>query len=40
MFNFPYLERGEEHSSGPELKEELKTLEKMLDMVNVKDYQQ
>ncbi len=39
MFNFPYFERGEEHSSGPELKEELKTLEKILDMVNAKDYQ-
>lgn len=30
MFNFPFLERGEEHSSGPELKEELEMLRKML----------
>lgn len=37
-FNFPYLERGEEKSSGPELKEELATLQQMLDFVNYKEY--
>lgn len=30
-FNFPYIERGQEQSSGPELKEELATLQKFLD---------
>lgn len=30
MFNFPFLERGEEHSSGQELKEELMMVRKML----------
>jgi len=32
MFNFPFLERGEEGSSGPELKEELGVLRKMLSI--------
>lgn len=32
-FNFPYLERGDESSSGPELKEELETLKEMLTMI-------
>ncbi len=30
-FNFPYFERGEEQSSGPELKEELETLKAVLN---------
>lgn len=34
MFNFPFLERGENHSSGPELKEELETLKRMLSIAN------
>lgn len=34
MFNFPFLERGEENSSGPELKEELEMLRKMLSIAN------
>lgn len=29
-FNFPYFERGDNHSSGPELKEELETITKMM----------
>lgn len=29
-FNFPYLDRREDHSSGPELKEEVKALESVL----------
>lgn len=37
-FNFPYLERGEENSSGPELKEELETLETMLSIAKSKEY--
>ncbi|BCX14331.1 MAG: dienelactone hydrolase [Patescibacteria group bacterium] len=32
MFNFPFLERGDDHSSGPELKEELEVLRKMLSI--------
>ena len=38
MFNFPFLERGEDHSSGPELKEELKMLKQMLIIANAEDY--
>lgn len=30
-FNFPYIERGEENSSGPELLEELEALQSVLD---------
>ncbi len=30
MFNFPFIERGEDHSSGPELLEEIATLQKVL----------
>lgn len=37
-FNFPYYERGEENSSGPELKEELEALQNILDFVNYKEY--
>ena len=33
MFNFPFLERGEEGSSGPDLKEELRILGEMLKVV-------
>lgn len=35
-FNFPYFERGEELSSGPELKEELETLQTVLDKCGAK----
>lgn len=37
-FNFPYFDRGEEQSSGPELIEELETLQKVLDECNSKEY--
>ncbi len=37
-FNFPYFERGEEQSSGPELKEELETLQSVLDGCEAKEY--
>lgn len=37
-FNFPYFERGEEQSSGPELKEELKTLQAVLVECKAKEY--
>jgi predicted alpha/beta-hydrolase family hydrolase len=37
-FNFPYFERGEEQSSGPELKEELETLQTVLNQCKVKKY--
>jgi predicted alpha/beta-hydrolase family hydrolase len=38
MFNFPYLERGEDHSSGPKLKEELKTLKMALNIAKFKKF--
>ena len=34
-FNFPYLERGEENSSGPELIEEIDALQSILDYCQV-----
>lgn len=37
-FNFPYIERGEENSSGEELKEEMDTLQKILDLCDYKKY--
>lgn len=37
-FNFPYFERGEEQSSGPELKEELETLQSVLNECEAKEY--
>lgn len=37
-FNFPYFERGEEQSSGPELKEELETLQSVLDECKAKEH--
>lgn len=37
-FNFLYFDRGEEHSSGPELKEELETIQRMLDFTGYKNY--
>ena len=37
-FNFPYLERGEENSSGAELKEELQALQHFLDFCEYKKY--
>lgn len=38
-FNFPYFERGDNHSSGPELKEELATLTKQMNKYNANKYQ-
>jgi predicted alpha/beta-hydrolase family hydrolase len=38
MFNFPFIERGEDHSSGPQLKEELETLRQMLIFVKAENY--
>jgi len=38
MFNFPYFERGENHSSGPKLKEELKTLKMALNIAKFKRF--
>lgn len=38
IFNFPFIERGDNHSSGPELKEELKTLKQILIVANAQDY--
>lgn len=37
-FNFPFVERGEEQSSGPELNEELKTLQTVLDECKADEY--
>jgi len=37
-FNFPYIERGEEQSSGPELKEELETLHNFLEYCDYKSF--
>ena len=37
-FNFPFFERGEEHSSGPELVEEIETLKKILSDCHAKKY--
>lgn len=37
-FNFPYFERGDEQSSGPELKEELETLKSVLDECKAVEY--
>lgn len=37
-FNFPYFERGEEQSSGPELKEELETLKSVLNECKAEEY--
>lgn len=37
-FNFPYFERGDEHSSGPELREELETLQVVLDKCSSKEH--
>lgn len=37
-FNFLYYERGEEKSSGPELVEELATLNQMLEVAGAKDF--
>jgi len=38
MFNFLYLERGDEHSSGPELKEELATLREILKFCDAEKF--
>jgi len=37
-FNFPYLERNEENSSGPDLKEELHALSNFLDLAKADEY--
>lgn len=37
-FNFPYFERGEEQSSGPELKEEIETLKAVLNKCKSMEY--
>ena len=38
LFNFPYFERGEEHSSGEKLTEEMETVQKYLDYCDYKNY--
>jgi len=38
-FNFPYFDRGEENSSGPELKEELLVLDEMMKFVNANSFE-
>ena len=37
-FNFPYCERGEETSSGPELKEEIDALKRAVDFAYLEQY--
>lgn len=37
-FNFPYCERGEENSSGPDLLEEVSTLKQVIDFVHAEGY--
>ncbi len=37
-FNFPYLDRGEEQSSGPELQEELEVLKRVIEYASIKEY--
>ena len=37
-FNFPYCERGEENSSGPDLLEEISALEQVIDFVHAEGY--
>lgn len=37
-FNFPFFERDEEHSSGPELTEEVETLKKVLNKCQVSEF--
>jgi len=38
-FNFPYCERGEENSSGPELTEEIETLNKVVSFLRSEGYE-
>jgi len=38
-FNFPYIERGEENSSGPELIEETRALQSLLNFCNSDKYE-
>lgn len=38
-FNFPYFDRGEESSSGPELKEELLALNEVMKFVNANNFE-
>lgn len=38
-FNFPYIERGEENSSGPELLEELEALQSVLDYCQTANFE-
>lgn len=37
-FNFSYFERGDEQSSGPELREEIETLQSVLNQCKAKEY--
>ena len=37
-FNFPYCERGEENSSGPDLLEEVSTLKQVINFVHTEGY--
>ena len=37
-FNFPYCERREENSSGPDLLEEVSTLKQVIDFVHAEGY--
>lgn len=39
-FNFPFLDRGEDHSSNPELTEELAALHEILSFVHAQEYGQ
>ncbi len=36
--NFPYIERGEDHSSGPELTEEIEALKQVLDFCHSENF--
>jgi len=38
-FNFPYFDRGEEHSSGPELEEELLVLSELMKFVQANSFE-
>lgn len=37
-FNFPYCERGEENSSGPDLLEEVSALKQVIDFIHAESY--
>lgn len=38
-FNYPFLDRGEENSSGPELKEEIKMLKEVMQDIGIDSYE-